>query len=289
MRLACGRARLAIANFLFDISEPAGKEITIRACFGATPKPARGTRALPNASTMLPTIDGVLLVDKAEGMTSHDVVAVVRRQLGTKKVGHCGTLDPIATGLLILTIGRGTKIQDLLMSEDKEYAGTFVLGIATDTQDREGKVMQERAVPELSEDQIRAAFEKFRGDFYQTPPMVSAKKHGGVPLYKLARQGKVVEREPRLVHVYRHTIDRIALPEIDFSVLCSKGFYVRTYVHDIGEILGCGAHLKTLRRTKSGRFDVANAITVDEIKNWPREETLKRLLTLPEVSRMRGA
>ena len=119
--------------------------------------------------------------------------------------------------------------------------------------------------------------------------MVSAKKHGGVPLYKLARQGKTVEREPRLVHVYRYRIDRIALPEIDFSVLCSKGFYVRTYVHDIGEALGCGAHLKSLRRTKSGRFDVANAITVDEIKNAPREEILERMLSLPEVSRMRGA
>ncbi len=128
-----------------------------------------------------------------------------------------------------------------------------------------------------------------QGDFYQMPPMVSAIKHGGVPLYKLARQGKVVEREPRLVHVYRYTIDRIALPEIDFSVLCSKGFYVRTYVHDIGEALGCGAHLTSLRRTKSGRFDVANAMTIEKMKNATREETLNRMLTLPEVSRMRGA
>ena len=233
--------------------------------------------------------DGVLLVDKAEGMTSHDVVALARRKLGTKKIGHCGTLDPIATGLLLLTIGRGTKVQDLLMSEDKEYAGTFVLGVTTDTQDREGEVIQERPVPALEEDQIRSTFETFRGDFYQLPPMVSAKKHGGVPLYKLARQGKTVEREPRLVHVYRYTIDRIELPQIDFSVLCSKGFYVRTYVHDIGEALGCGAHLKALRRTRSGRFDVANAITVAEIKQAPREQILQRLLSLPEVSRMRGA
>src|SRR6058998_3473449 len=233
--------------------------------------------------------DGILLVDKAEGMTSHDVVALSRQKLGTKKIGHCGTLDPIATGLLLLTVGRGTKVQDLLMSEDKEYAGTFMLGVTTDTQDRQGKVIQERPVPALDENQIRAAFEKFRGDFYQLPPMVSAKKHAGVPLYKLARQGKVIEREPRLVHVYRYTIDRIGLPEIDFSVLCSKGFYVRTYVHDIGEVLGCGAHLKSLRRTKSGRFDVANAITVDEIKNATPEQILKGMLSLPEVSRMRGA
>jgi tRNA pseudouridine55 synthase len=233
--------------------------------------------------------DGVLLVDKAEGMTSHDVVALVRRQIGIKKVGHCGTLDPIATGLLLLTIGRGTKVQDLLMSEDKEYVGTLTLGIATSTQDREGAVLDTKPVPQLSEEQIRAVFDKFRGDFYQTPPMVSAKKHGGVPLYKLARQGKVVEREPRFVHVYRYTIDRVALPDVDFSVLCSKGFYVRTYAHDIGEVLGCGAHLKSLRRTKSGRFDVTNAIGVDQIKNSGREEIVQRILSLPQVSRMRGA
>jgi tRNA pseudouridine55 synthase len=235
------------------------------------------------------TLDGVLLVDKAEGMTSHDVVALVRRSLGIKKVGHCGTLDPIATGLLLITIGRGTKVQDLLMSEDKEYVGTLALGITTSTQDRQGAIIDQRPVPSFDENKIRAAFQKFRGDFYQLPPMVSAKKHGGVPLYKLARQGKVVEREPRLVHVYRYTVDRIALPEIDFSVICSKGFYVRTYVHDIGEVLGCGAHLKSLRRTKSGRFDVANAFSVDEIKNKPRPEIAQHILSLPEVSHMRGA
>jgi len=239
--------------------------------------------------SLMAPLDGVLLVDKAEGMTSHDVVALLRRRLEMKKIGHCGTLDPIATGLLLLTIGRGTKVQDLLMSEDKEYVGTLLLGIATSTQDRQGEVIDRRPVPPLGENEIRAAFEKFRGDFHQLPPMVSAKKHGGVPLYKLARQGKVVEREPRLVHVYRYTIDRIALPEIDFSVLCSKGFYVRTYVHDIGEVLGCGAHLKSLRRTKSGRFAVDQAITIDEIKNAPREEIIRRILSLPEVSRMRGA
>jgi tRNA pseudouridine55 synthase len=235
------------------------------------------------------TLDGVLLVDKAEGMTSHDVVALIRRKLAIKKVGHCGTLDPIATGLLLLTIGRGTKVQDLLMSEDKDYAGTLTLGATTSTQDRQGEIVDVRPVPELSENEIRSAFEKFRGDFYQLPPMVSAKKHRGVPLYKLARQGKVVEREPRFVHVYRYTIDRIALPEIDFSVVCSKGFYVRTYVHDIGEVLGCGAHLKSLRRTKSGRFDVANAISVEQIRNTEREEIVRKVLSLPEVSRMRGA
>jgi tRNA pseudouridine55 synthase len=240
-------------------------------------------------TSLAATPDGVLLVDKAEGMTSHDVVALIRRRLEIKKVGHCGTLDPIATGLLILTLGRGTKIQDLLMSEDKEYAGTLTLGRSTSTQDREGETVEEKPVRMFSAEEITAAFDKYRGDFYQMPPMVSAIKHGGVPLYKLARQGKVVEREPRLVHVYRHTIDKIALPEIDFTVLCSKGFYVRTYAHDIGETLGCGAHLKNLRRTKSGRFLVDGAITVEEIRNAPREQIVSRLLSLPEVSRMRGA
>lgn len=238
---------------------------------------------------MIETPDGVLLVDKAEGMTSHDVVALVRRKLEIKKVGHCGTLDPIATGLLLLTLGRGTKIQDLLMSEDKEYVGTMTLGISTSTQDREGAVTDQRPVPPLEREQVVAAFDKFRGDFYQMPPMVSAIKQGGVPLYKLAREGKVVEREPRLVHVYRYSVDKIESPEIDFTVLCSKGFYVRTYVHDIGDLLGCGAHLKNLRRSKSGRFDVGHAVTVDRIRNAPQEEILERILTLPEVSRMRGA
>src|SRR6266705_4780097 len=258
------------------------------ACAEHSPK-SKGTFWRKFVTSLSPTLDGVLLVDKAEGMTSHDVVAVIRRKLEMKKVGHCGTLDPIATGVLLRTLGRGTKIQDLLMSEDKKYAGTLALGITTSTQDRQGEVIDQRPVPTLDENQVRVAFEKFCGDFYQMPPMVSAIKHGGVPLYKLARQGKVVEREPRLVHVYRYTVDRIALPEIDFSVLCSKGFYVRTYVHDIGEELGCGAHLKSLRRLKSGRFDVDQAISVSQIKTVSREHILSRILSLPEVSRMRGA
>ena len=175
------------------------------------------------------------------------------------------------------------------MSEDKEYAGTLTLGATTDTQDRAGKILEEKPVPELTEEMVRAAFEKFRGDFYQMPPMVSAIKQGGVPLYKLAREGKVVEREPRLVHVYGYAIQRIAAPDIDFSVACSKGFYVRTYVHDIGTELGCGAHLKELRRTRSGRFPVDGAITIAELKTLDPVDILGRILTLPEVSRMRGA
>ncbi len=234
-------------------------------------------------------IDGVLLVDKAQGMTSHDVVAITRRSLGTKKVGHCGTLDPLATGLLIIVIGRGTKIQDLLMSEDKEYVGTMKLGVTTDSQDADGQVVETRPVPELPRDQIEKAFGKFQGDFYQMPPMVSAIKKDGVPLYKLARQGKTVEREPRFVHVYAHEINAVRLPEIDFRVVSSKGFYVRTYAFDIGNELGCGAHLTALRRTRSGKFTLENSVTVDELKTQPREVILQKLLSLPTVSMMRGA
>ncbi|MFZ4682026.1 MAG: tRNA pseudouridine(55) synthase TruB [Terrimicrobiaceae bacterium] len=233
--------------------------------------------------------DGVLLVDKAQGMTSHDVVAITRRALNTKKVGHCGTLDPLATGLLIITVGRGTKIQDLIMSEDKEYVGTMRLGETTDSQDADGVVVETKTVPNFSREEIEAAFEKFKGDFYQTPPMVSAIKKDGVPLYKLARQGKVVEREPRFVRVYASEIQELRLPDVDFRVVCSKGFYVRTYAFDIGGYLGCGAHLRSLRRTKSGRFSVDGAVTVEELKTLPREEITSRILSLPEVSRLRGA
>ncbi|MDX2079880.1 MAG: tRNA pseudouridine(55) synthase TruB [Terrimicrobiaceae bacterium] len=234
-------------------------------------------------------IDGVLLVDKSPGMTSHDVVAITRRTLDTKKVGHCGTLDPLATGLLLITIGKGTKIQDLLMSEDKEYVGTLRLGEVTDSQDADGEVIATHPVPDFTREQLDAAFAKFHGDFYQTPPMVSAIKKDGVPLYKLARQGKQVEREPRFVHVYAHQILEVRGHEIDFRVVCSKGFYVRTYAHDIGTELGCGAHLRALRRTKSGRFSVDDAIAVERLKASPASDVLPHVLSLPAVSRLRGA
>ena len=234
-------------------------------------------------------IDGVLPIYKASGMTSHDVVAIARRVLGTKKIGHCGTLDPMATGLLLLTLGRGTKIQDLLMSEDKEYVGTMKLGEMTDSQDADGEITETRPVPELTHEQLDAAFAKYDGDFYQTPPMVSAIKKDGVALYKLARQGKTVVREPRFVHIYSHQILEVRPPEVDFRVVCSKGFYVRTYAFDIGNDLGCGAHLNALRRTKSGRFDVGMAFPAADLKTASREEILTKLLTLPQVSRLRGA
>jgi tRNA pseudouridine55 synthase len=238
---------------------------------------------------LLDSIDGLLLVDKAVGLTSHDVVALVRKRLGAAKVGHCGTLDPSATGLLLIVVGKATKIQDLLMSEDKEYVGTMKLGEITDSQDCDGQIVEVRPVECVDVARVEAAFQKFHGDFYQTPPMVSAIKKDGVPLYKLARKGQVVEREARFVHVYAHEIRQIRLPEIDFRVICSKGFYVRTYVHEIGLELGCGAHLAKLRRTKSGRFSVEGSVTVEELSSESPEALARRIIPLPDVSRMRGA
>lgn len=236
-------------------------------------------------------ISGVLLVDKGQDMTSHDVVAVARRCLNMKKIGHCGTLDPMATGMLILVLGNGTRLSDLLMSEDKEYVGTLTLGATTSTQDAEGEILEQKPVPELTMEQVTAAFDAFKGDFYQIPPMVSAIKIGGVPLYKLARKGQEVVREPRLVRVYDYEITRFESPQIDFRIVCSKGFYVRTYAHDIGQKLGCGAHLSALRRTRSGHFKLlpGKHVTFDMLKEGKRDEVLASMLSLYDVSKLRGA
>lgn len=232
---------------------------------------------------------GVLLIDKAPGMTSHDVVAIARRQLNMKKIGHCGTLDPMATGLLMLVINRATKIQDLLMSEDKTYTGTLTLGATTSTQDKEGEIEEEKAVPDFTVEQLAVAFDKYTGDFEQIPPMVSAIKKDGVPLYKLARKGQVVERKPRAVYVKGYQITKVDLPEVGFAVDCSKGFYVRTYAHDIGHDLGCGAHLSSLRRTRSGKFTLERAVPVAVLKEASREDLVNSFISLAEISLMRGA
>jgi tRNA pseudouridine55 synthase len=232
---------------------------------------------------------GVLLVDKDPGMTSHDVVAIARRSMGIKKIGHCGTLDPMATGLLMLVVGRATKIQDLLMSEDKEYVGTVMLGSTTSTQDAEGETLQEWEVPEFSEEKVRAAFDKFTGAFEQIPPMVSAIKKDGVPLYKLARKGQEVKRDPRPVHVTSYELNRIALPEVGFTVNCSKGFYVRTYAHDIGAELECGGHLSALRRMRSGKFNLERSVKIDTLKTAESQELIDSMVSLAEISLMRGA
>ena len=174
------------------------------------------------------------------------------------------------------------------MAEEKEYEGICRLGFSTTTQDAWGEPIATAEVPSFTPGQIEAAFSQFRGDFYQLPPMVSAIKKDGVPLYKLARQGIEIEREKRLVTVFHHQIKGINLPDIEFRVVCSKGFYVRTYCHDIGEALGNHAHMAALRRTRSGKFDLTKSTTFEELKTVPREELLARLLSLRDVSRLRG-
>jgi tRNA pseudouridine55 synthase len=213
----------------------------------------------------LSPFDGVLLVDKPPRLTSHDVVDRLRRHFGFKKVGHCGTLDPAATGLLVIVLERATKLQDRLMADDKTYEGAMLLGVATDSQDADGEIIAEKRVPPLVAEDIERVFAKFRGDIQQIPPMVSALKHKGQPLYKLARKGKTVERGPRTVHVYDLRLLKLDLPRVEFRVTCTKGTYVRTLCSDIGDVLGCGAHLAELRRLRSGEFDVKNARTLDDL------------------------
>jgi len=217
-------------------------------------------------------LEGVLLVDKPEGLTSHDVVDRVRHKLKMKRVGHAGTLDPNATGLLILLIGKATKLSQFLMGLDKTYEGTITLGVKTTTQDVEGEVVSERPVPELTEEAVREAMQAFVGDQYQIPPMFSAKKMDGVPLYKLARKGKTVEREPRFIHVASFNLDRWESPEIDFKLQCSKGTYVRTVADDLGEKLGCGGYLKELRRTDIERFRIEDSIELEAFEELSLEE-----------------
>ncbi len=210
-------------------------------------------------------IDGALLVDKASDWTSHDVVAKIRNHFRIKKVGHCGTLDPSATGLLILVLGKGTKLSERLMGQDKFYEGVIRLGEATDSYDADGEITSTNLVPPMNLDSLNEEAKAFIGDTMQTPPMVSAVKVDGVPLYKLARKGKTVERKPRLVHIYRFKFSEYTEPEAYFKLACTKGTYVRSIAHELGESLGCGAHLKSLRRTRSGKFDVSEAHTIDSI------------------------
>ncbi|HRG56619.1 MAG TPA: tRNA pseudouridine(55) synthase TruB, partial [Lacunisphaera sp.] len=173
-------------------------------------------------------IEGVLLVDKPTGLTSHDVVYRLRRKLQMKKIGHAGTLDPMATGVLVMLIGKATRISQYLMSVDKSYEGEATLGVITDSQDAEGEVMETRPVPELAEAAVRAAMKTFLGDQYQTPPMHSAIKVDGVKLYQLARKGEVVEREPRFIRVTSFELLSFAPPKLTFDLHCTKGTYVRT-------------------------------------------------------------
>jgi tRNA pseudouridine55 synthase len=223
-------------------------------------------------------LDGAILIDKPSGPTSHDVVDAIRRKFNIKKVGHCGTLDPNATGLLIIVVGRGTKLSEKLMSDDKVYEGTMKLGEATDSYDSDGELTASLPVPPMTLDELNAAAASFIGDQMQVPPMVSAIKKNGVPLYKLARKGVEVEREPRLVHVYNFRFMDYREPIGAFKLACTKGTYVRSIAHDLGQKLGCGAHLATLRRAVSGKFDVADAKPLDEILKLSSSELEKRVI-----------
>ncbi len=228
-------------------------------------------------------LDGVLLVDKPTDHTSHDVIARLRGKLKMKRIGHAGTLDPMATGVLIVLVGKATRASQYLMSLDKEYAGTIKLGAVTNTQDAEGEVLETRPVPPLTDDEVRAVTQTFIGDQYQMPPMFSAIKIDGVPLYKSARKGEEIEREPRFVRISSFELTRIAPPEIDFVLRCTKGTYVRTIAHDFGAKIGCGGHLSALRRTATGKFKVEQCLTLDQIQAMTLPEIDKRLVPVHEA------
>ena len=226
---------------------------------------------------------GILLVDKPQGITSHDVVAKMRRVFQIKKIGHAGTLDPMATGLLLILVGKATKASQYLMSLDKEYVGTITLGEVTDSQDADGEILMTKPVPDLQEADVAKVMQEFLGDQYQTPPMFSAKKINGQKLYNLARKGKEVAREPRVIHISRYEITKFALPEISFIVRSSKGAYIRTLAHDLGNRLGCGGHLSALRRTAVGQFRVEASSTIETIESIPSSELRRKLVPITQA------
>ena len=232
--------------------------------------------------------DGILLVDKPSDHTSHDVVARIRGRFKLKKVGHGGTLDPSATGLLIILLGRGTRASNRFMSSDKTYEGTIRLGVTTDSQDADGNILKETDAAHITREQLESAMAKFKGDMYQMPPMVSAIKVAGVPLYKSAHKGKEIERKPRLIHIYSLKLLDFSSPTGSFVLRCSKGTYVRTICHDIGEALGVGAHLSKLRRTESGGYDVKDAIPLDKLLTMGQPDLLNVVVPLHTLA-LRGA
>ncbi len=224
-------------------------------------------------------IDGILLVDKPVDWTSFDVVNCIRRHFNLDKTGHCGTLDPFATGLLVILLGKATKLQDALMAKEKCYTGTMMLGVRTDSQDLTGEVTSRNDVPSFAEGELQSIANSFLGDIMQIPPMHSAIKVDGKPLYKLAHKGKEIERAPRPVHITRFDLTSLRMPEIDFLVECSKGTYIRTLASDFGDKAGCGAHLTALRRISSGSHNVADAYTIDVIRSWDLEQLQAHLCT----------
>jgi tRNA pseudouridine55 synthase len=230
-------------------------------------------------------LDGALLVDKPVGPTSHDVVDAIRRRFQIKKAGHCGSLDPNATGLLVIVLGRGTKLSERLMADDKVYEGRIKLGETTRSYDADGELVWSLPVPPLSLEQLNEVAVTFTGDQMQLPPMVSAVKKDGVPLYKLARKGIEVERKERLIHIYTFRFTQYREPVGDFRVSCTKGTYVRTLAHDLGQRLGCGAHLLTLRRLNAGKFDVMDAVSLDQVLGLTIGELERRVIPFLSLAR----
>ncbi len=227
---------------------------------------------------------GFLVVDKPPGWTSHDAVEAARRWLGTPRVGHLGTLDPLATGVLPLAIREATKLVPFVGQGDKVYVGTIRLGVSTETYDAEGRVTREHDGPLPTEATVRAALAGFVGEIQQVPPMYSSVKRHGVPLYRLARRGEEVEREPRGVRIHELRMHHYAPPEIGIEVTCSPGTYVRTLAHDLGTQLGCGAHLAGLRRTRSHPFDLSQARTPEECEALLASGGLEAALVAPDVA-----
>ena len=222
---------------------------------------------------------GFLAVNKSAGMTSHDVVARVRRRFGYQKTGHAGTLDPMAEGVLVLGMGRdATRRLGAIMGEDKEYRVVMVLGTATDSQDAEGKVLERRPWNGVTKEAVLTALDRFKGAQNQVPPMHSALKHQGQPLYRLARRGLVVPREARPIFIHELELCAFDGPEVALRIVCSKGAYVRTLCADIGAALGCGAHMKYLVRTRVGGFLLKDALPLDVLLRMTPEEFERRLL-----------
>jgi tRNA pseudouridine55 synthase len=225
-------------------------------------------------------MDGAVLVDKPVGLTSNAVLQKTKRIFGARKAGHAGTLDPLASGLLVVLFGEATKFAGPLLDEDKEYRATLKLGERTATGDAEGEVLERSDVPADLEARLPAVLERFRGEIEQVPPMYSALKRDGVPLYELARRGEVVEREPRKIVIHELEAVRCAAPLLELRVRCSKGTYVRTLGEDIGRALGSAAHLASLRRTRSGGLSVAQAVSLDALEAMGADERASRILPL---------
>lgn len=225
-------------------------------------------------------LNGIINIYKTKGFTSHDVVAKMRGILKQKKIGHTGTLDPDAEGVLPICLGNATKLCDMLTEKDKEYRAVLLLGITTDTQDISGKILEKKDVPR-NEEEIRAAVRHFEGEYMQLPPMYSAIKINGKKLVDLARKGIEVERKRRKVFLYSIEIEKVNPPRVVIRVHCSKGTYIRTLCHDIGKLLGCGACMESLIRTKSGRFMMEDAVRLTELETMDRRE-LERILLSPE-------